>query len=308
MPSVKMPSLKIWGLIAVSMLLGAPPAFAHGGEPHDELQSGLGWTTDAWIVVPVTLSALAFALGSRRLLQRVRAGRAQLSWRIASYAVGWLTLALALLSPLHALGERMFTAHMVEHETLMAVSAPLIVLSRPLAFLLFALPDPARRGAARLWAASGRLRCQLHSGALATIVHGAVLWLWHMPPVFDAAVTHEGLHRLQHLSFFLSALWFWWTVLWASSRAAATWHLFVTMMHMSVLGALMALAPRVLYGIQTSHAAAYGLTPLEDQQLAGLLMWVPAGTVYAGATMAMAALAIARSGKGATHGPVVTRA
>jgi cytochrome c oxidase assembly factor CtaG len=291
-------------LIALLTVLFALPAAAHGGQVHDEI----AWTTDPVIVVPIVLSGLAFALGTRRLLRRVRGGRAQLSRRIAAYAVGWLTLAVALTSPLHALGEQMFTAHMVEHEILMAVSAPLIVLSRPLAFLLFALPDAARRGMAGLWASGSHVRRLLRSGALATIVHGAVLWLWHVPPVFDAAVTHDGLHRLQHLSFFLSALWFWWTVLWASSRAAATWHLFVTMMHMSVLGALMALAPRVLYSVQTSHAAAYGLTPLEDQQLAGLLMWVPAGTVYAGAAMAMAALAIARSGKGGSHGPVVTRA
>jgi cytochrome c oxidase assembly factor CtaG len=290
-------------LLTLVTLLGPSPAFAHGGQLHGEI----GWTRDLFIVVPVVLSGLAFALGSLRLLRRARGGRAQLGWRIASYAAGWLTLALALTSPLHALGEQMFTAHMVEHEILMAVSAPLIVLSRPLAFLLFALPDPARRGMAGLWASSSRVRGLLRSGALATVIHGAVLWLWHVPTVFDAAVTHDGLHRLQHLSFFLSALWFWWTVLWASSRAAATWHLFVTMMHMSVLGALMALAPRVLYSVQTSHAAAYGLTPLEDQQLAGLLMWVPAGTVYAGAAMAMAALAIAQSGKGGTHGPVFTR-
>lgn len=289
-------------LIALS---GALPAFAHGGNEHD----GIGWTTDLYIVVPIVLSALAFIAGSARLLRRIRSrhGQRQLSWRIMAYAAGWLTLALALLSPLHALGERLFTAHMIEHEILMAVSAPLLVLSRPLVMLLFALPDNARKALARFWAfmAGGRFRLWLRSGGLATIVHGAVLWLWHVPPVFDSAVVHDGLHRLQHLSFFLSALWFWWTILWSSNRSAATWHLFVTMMHMSVLGALMALSPRVLYTAQTSVAGHYGLTPLEDQQLAGLLMWVPAGTIYAGAAMTMAALAIAQSSRrGADAGRV----
>jgi cytochrome c oxidase assembly factor CtaG len=62
-----------------------------------------------------------------------------------------------------------------------------------------------------------------------------------------------------------------------------------------VLGALMALAPRVLYGAQTATAARWGLTPLEDQQLAGIIMWVPAGTIYAGAALALLALWIRRS-------------
>nr|AGU11150.1 Cytochrome c oxidase caa3 assembly factor [uncultured organism] len=284
-------------LILLIASLGTSPAFAHGGIEHD----GIGWTTDLYIVIPIALSALAFSVGSVRLLRRTRSrhGQRRLSWRIMAYAAGWLTLALALLSPLHALGERLFTAHMIEHEILMAVSAPLLVLSRPLAMLLFALPGDARRALARFWAsmAGGHCRVWLRSGGLATILHGAVLWLWHVPSVFDAAVLHDGLHRLQHLSFFLSALWFWWTILWFSSRGAATWHLFVTMMHMSVLGALMALSPRVLYTVQTTAARHYGLTPLEDQQLAGVLMWVPAGSVYAGAAMTMAALAIAQSSR-----------
>ena len=76
---------------------------------------------------------------------------------------------------------------------------------------------------------------------------------------------------------------------------AAVGHLFVTMLHTSVLGALMALAPRVLYAVQTQHALDWGLTPLEDQQLAGLIMWVPAGTIYAGAALAFAARWIRRS-------------
>jgi putative membrane protein len=115
--------------------------------------------------------------------------------------------------------------------------------------------------------------------------------------VFDAAVTNPFLHRLQHLSFFLTAVLFWWSVLWRSGRGVATWHLFATMMHTAVLGALMALAPRVLYTVQTQAAASWGMTPLEDQQLAGILMWIPAGTIYAGAALAMAALWINQSSR-----------
>ena len=118
-------------------------------------------------------------------------------------------------------------------------------------------------------------------------MHGVAIWAWHAPILFDAAVTNIVLHRLQHLSFLLTAIVFWWSVLRNSNAGLAAWHLFVTMLHTSVLGALMALAPRVLYQAQTATAAAWGLTPLEDQQLAGIIMWVPAGTIYAGAALAM---------------------
>jgi putative membrane protein len=103
------------------------------------------------------------------------------------------------------------------------------------------------------------------------------------------------MHRLQHLSFFVTALLFWWSVLRRSDLGVGAWHLFITMLHTSVLGALMALAPRVLYGAQTLHSAEWGLSPLQDQQLAGVVMWVPAGTVYAGAALALTAIWISRS-------------
>jgi cytochrome c oxidase assembly factor CtaG len=115
--------------------------------------------------------------------------------------------------------------------------------------------------------------------------------------LFDAAVTNVVVHRLQHLSFFVTALLFWWSVMRRSDYGVGAFHLFVTMLHTSALGALMALSPRVLYGEQTLHSAEWGLTRLEDQQLAGVVMWVPAGTVYAGAALALTALWISRASK-----------
>jgi putative membrane protein len=135
----------------------------------------------------------------------------------------------------------------------------------------------------------------LSNGRNGTLLHGVAIWVWHAPPMFDAAVTDVALHRLQHLSFFLTAVLFWWSVCWRSEAGAAAWHVVITMLHTSILGALMTLAPRVLYSTQTSAATAFGLTPLEDQQLAGLIMWVPAGTIYAGAALALLALWIRRS-------------
>jgi cytochrome c oxidase assembly factor CtaG len=111
------------------------------------------------------------------------------------------------------------------------------------------------------------------------------------------AVEHVVMHRLQHVTFLATALLFWWALVRRCNAGQAAGHLFVTMLHTGVLGALMALAPRVLYRAQTAHALEWGLTPLEDQQLAGFVMWIPAGTVYAGAALLFAAYWINRSGR-----------
>jgi len=206
-------------------------------------------------------------------------------------------LAIALVSPLHWLGERLFTAHMIEHEIVMALAAPLIAVARPLGAFLWALPKSTRIALQHIFKgrAFSTLWRVLTVPLNATILHGIAIWIWHAPVLFDAAVTHVAVHRLQHLSFLGTALLFWWALIRRCDYGAAAGHLFVTMLHTSVLGALMALAPRVLYHAQTSEAPQWGLSPLEDQQLAGVVMWVPAGTVYAGAVLAFAALWIRRS-------------
>jgi putative membrane protein len=283
-------------MIAVALILLLFPltqAHAHGEAPHEHAD----WTFDPWILMPLLISASLYAAGVFVLWRRVGWGRGIQSWQAAAYVVGWLALAVALVSPLHWLGEHLFTFHMIEHEIVMVLAAPLVAAARPLGALLWGLPKRLRlsltrllrmRPAARLWRVLTR-------PLNATVLHGVAIWFWHAPLPFDAAVTHVAVHRLQHLSFLLTALLFWWSLIRRADYGVAVGHLFVTMLHTSVLGALMALAPRVLYQAQTADALHWGLTPLEDQQLAGVMMWVPAGTVYAGAALAFAALWISKS-------------
>jgi putative membrane protein len=274
----------------------AGAALAHGGEPHD---SGAIWTFDPWIVAPLLAVALCYALGAQALRRRRRAGGAVRAWQAVLFGAGWATLAGALVSPLHWLGEHLFTFHMIEHEVVMAVSAPLLIAARPIGTMLWSLPHNARMAAGRMLRRRSIVSAWdwLSAGGNATVLHGIAIWAWHAPVLFDAAVTNVTMHRLQHLSFLLTAILFWWSLLYRSNPGAAAWHLFVTMMHTSILGALMALAPKVLYQAQTATAAEWGLTPLQDQQLAGLIMWVPAGTIYAGAAMALTVLWIRKSGE-----------
>jgi putative membrane protein len=253
---------------------------------------------DPVVVIPLLLSAMLYAHGLQRLWRRAGIGRGIRSWQVVCYGSGWLMLAGALVSPLHELGEHLFTAHMIEHEVIMAAAAPLLAAARPIGAFLWALPPRLRQvlGGGGRWRP---LRCgwiAMTSPLPATIWHGAMIWLWHAPPLFDLAVADETVHRLQHVCFLVSALAFWWALVRRAEHGSAVLHLFATMVHTTLLGALLVLAPRVLYLRQTEDALQFGLTPLQDQQLAGLVMWVPAGTVYAGAALAFAALWVLRSG------------
>lgn len=292
-------------LIFLALLLPTGRAFGHGSEAFGGTSA---WTFDPWIAGPLLVLGLLYAVGALVLWQRTTVGWQVRRLQAMAYVGGWLTLAAALVSPLHWLGERLFTFHMIEHEILMAVSAPLLVVARPIGTLLWSFPRRLRVAAGwalRKPAVVGAWQW-LSSGRNATLVHGVAIWAWHAPVLFDAAVTNVAVHRLQHVSFLLTAMLFWWSVFRRSNTGLAAWHLFVTMLHTGVLGALMALAPRVLYQAQTATAEAWGLSPLEDQQLAGLIMWVPAGTIYAGAALGLTTLWIWQSSdrgrRGDAHG------
>lgn len=292
--------MRTLGVILLAVLGSANSGFAHELEPHSNEAI---WTFDPWIVTPLLIVAGLYAAGSLVLWQRTRSISQLRRWRTLAFVAGWVTLVGALVSPLHWLGEHLFTFHMIEHEILMAFSAPLLVLAAPLGIWLWSLPQSCRLPVGRLLRRPAVVYCWrwLRTGRNATLLHGIAIWAWHVPILFDAAVANTVLHRLQHLSFLLTAIVFWWSVLRSNNPGLAAWHLFATMLHTSVLGALMALAPRVLYEAQTATAAVWGLTPLEDQQLAGIIMWVPAGTIYAGAALALLAVWIRQSGPARRH-------
>jgi len=253
--------------------------------------ASVGWTWDTWITVPLALSGLVATIGWARLLARSGQGASGLRRRGLCFLAGWLVLAGALVSPLHEAGERSFAMHMAEHELLMLVAAPLLVVSRPLAVMLWAFPLPLRRvlggaGAAKPVTAIWRA---LTAPILATALQAAALWLWHMPLLFDIALADAGWHAVQHVSFLASALLFWTAMLRGhdtAQRGTAILCLFATAMISGALGALMALSASPWYtGYSELGMAPFGLTPAEDQQVAGLLMWVPGGLVHAAAAV-----------------------
>ena len=254
--------------------------------PHDLWRA---WSWEPGVLVGLGLAALLYARGMARL--RVRAGhRAPARRREAlSWWTGLALLGVALLSPLHRLGETLLAAHMTQHELLMVVAAPLLVLGRPFVVSLWGLPMGWRRavgrGAGRLgpaWRVLSRIE-------VAWLLHAAAIVGWHAPSLYQRAAASDAVHALQHASFLLTALLFWWSVLPAASQrgrhGAAILSLFSTMIYTGGLGALLTLSRTPWYPAYGAGASLWGLTPLEDQQLAGLIMWVPGGVSYLLATL-----------------------
>ncbi|HEX3274144.1 MAG TPA: cytochrome c oxidase assembly protein [Gemmatimonadales bacterium] len=261
-----------------------------------------GGSLDPFVAGPLALLLAWYGLGLSALWRSAGAGRGVRRGEAVAFALGWLTLALALLSPLHGLSELLFSAHMAQHELLMAVAAPLLVVGRPVLAAVWALP-PAWRPVAGSWASGPRVRAgweTVSHPVAAWSLHAAAIWLWHLPALYQASVEHESIHALQHISFLGSAVLFWWTILRRrAGRAGAPWavvSLFTTAMHTGLLGALLAVSTRVWYPIYDSTIVPGGLTPLEDQQLAGLIMWIPAGMVYAAAALGVLASWLRRPG------------
>ena len=116
------------------------------------------------------------------------------------------------------------------------------------------------------------------------VLHALALWVWHLPALYQATLADDFVHALQHLSFFLTAALFFWALIHGrfgrTGYGAAVLYVFATSVHSGVLGALLTFAPRLWYPIYQARTSRWGLSPLEDQQLAGLVMWVPAGVLF----------------------------
>ncbi len=282
-------------LAASAAWLGAP-AYAHGHELIVSAQGvpQFGWQFPLWVVTLLAVSIGLYGIGFVRLHRRSAAGRTARRRHAAAFVAGWATLALVLLSPLAALSGALFSAHMVEHEAMMLVCAPLMVLGRPLGIMMWAFPHNVRIALGRIVRARAWTACwrRLVSPLWAWSLHAIALWAWHAPYLFEAAVAHPVVHTLQHASFLLTALLLWRAIVGegATRRGSgpAMFSLFTTMVHTGALGALIALAPGIWYPSYIEPTSALGVDPLHDQQLGGLIMWIPGAVAYLLGALAVA--------------------
>jgi putative membrane protein len=261
--------------LAVALIALAPtPASAHAPSPSEPFA-----LVDILTVAALGAGLLAYATGlacQRRATRRRRRGA------ILAFCGGYLALAIALLSPLDEWATASVAAHMAQHLLLVTVAAPLLVLARPWHVALRVV-SVARRGAMAAALAS-ITRTTATLAPLVWSLHVVVLWVWHAPPLWTAALARPGLHALEHAAFFWTALLFWWIALDAQARrrlgpVGSLVFLFAGAMQSTALGALLALAERSWY--------AGGGSALNDQHLAGVLMWMPAAVAYLVAALAI---------------------
>jgi len=276
------------------LVMAAAPLLAHGPEGADSSRLGgtslwLSWTFPALVTVNLLLATSVYCIGVSRIWKKAGRGRVISVRQAGAFAGGLLILVLALVSPIDALADELSAVHMIQHMLLMNVAAPLLVLGLPGMALLWILPLEARRkvGTWRRHVRPGRaIYYLLWQPLLLWCLYAAVLWVWHLPGLYLATLDHELFHDFQHLTFLVVSCLFWRVLLdpvsrMRLSRVATVLYLFFTSLHATVLGVFMALAPKVWYPAYEGRTIAWNLTALEDQQLAGLIMWMPACMVYA---------------------------
>jgi putative membrane protein len=274
--------MRVAVLTAVLALVTSAALAAHGGDEH-------GWNSPGafsiWDIAVLALLLGVGALYARGVLRMRRRGATPPRREWIAFACGWTALVASVLPPLDSLAIELFSVHMAQHELMMLVGAPLLIAGRPLAACLWGLPDRGRPVVAAVLQtrAMSSAWTWLTAPVVAWAMHGITIWIWHLPALYDLAVGNEGVHALQHAMFVGSSALFWWGLIYGrygrAGYGAAVFYVFTTVVHTGILGAAVTFAGVPLYPVYLAPAAARGIDVLADQQLAGLLMWVPAGIV-----------------------------
>lgn len=284
--------MKRFGLSLI-FLMPCAPAAAHSGPDYTAVES-------TSLIILLAFAAF-YALGATRLWRRAGGARGIARGQALIFAAGWGALALLYLPAVREGSAGLFAAHMIEHEWAILIVAPLLILGQPFAAFAWALPRPLlkaltrlRRGLQAAWRAATE-------PLFATLQHALVVWIWHASSLYELALQDRTTHVVQHACLLVSALIFWRAMLFSPQKGLVLFCLFFTVVQSGFLGVLLTLSERLWSASQSANAGAWGLTAIEDQQLAGLIMWVPAGLLYTGAALWVASAWITRAPKDALH-------
>jgi putative membrane protein len=251
----------------------------HAGLQADSIWAS--WSLDPTALIGIPLAAWLYARGLRSLGQRKRYHG---SWRPWVFYGGLAVIFLALASPLDHLSEELFAAHMTQHVLLMMVGVPMVLLGAPMIPMLRGVPRPVRRSAVIPVAKSLPMRALLRTVTrplIAWPLYVGVLLGWHLPALFDAALANETLHTIEHLVFAFAAYVFWWNIIDPLplrpnlAYLARVPYIFLTVVPAFALGAFLTFATSPWFDHYAETTARYGLTRLDDQQLGGVIMWIP---------------------------------
>lgn len=261
------------------------------GVPAHVVPAGPFWA--AWVNEPLPLLALGVAavlywLGWCRL-SRVAHGGAVSAGQAAAYFAGLVTLLLALLSPIAAYSERLFFMHMIQHLLLLLIAPPLLLLGKPLVPVLWGLPAGLRHRVARIMTPGRilpRIGDLLTTPIVAVVAFVLTIAVWHVPVFYDAAQGRTLTHDLEHLMFFGVALLYWWPIVHPAGgrrRLSYAWaipYLVPPFVEGMLIGILLTFADTPIYRTYAAMEPTWGLSTLSDQQLGGLVMWIPGGLLF----------------------------
>jgi cytochrome c oxidase assembly factor CtaG len=246
----------------------------------------LAWSFEPAVTIPIAVAAIVYGCGwatiRHRLPERFGTGRP------AAFAAGLGAIVLALCSPIDAAGALLLRAHMLQHMLLMLVAPPLLWAGAPLAPLLLGLPRPVRRAVADVLGAPlvRRLLTVLTHPTTSWIAFAAAFWIWHLPAAYELALASDPWHHVEHLCFFAAALLFWRPVIlaWPARSPWPRWamipYLLLAELQNTILAAILAFADRVIYPTYAALPPTGSLSALEDQSLAGVIMWVPGSIAF----------------------------
>ncbi len=277
----------------------------------------LSWNWRWEVILVLALAGILYSRGWWRLRERTfvgkgnacteqsRSGRKQsrtprgrwrlaIKWRLVSYWVGLFFVAIALLSPIDVLSQQLFLMHMIQHLLLIMFAPPLLLIANPMPFMLWGLPDGARLSVGSFLSWLLRKDAPFRKTLMA-ITSPGFLWLlwvvflygWHDPNLYNAALYYEWVHDVEHLSFFITSLLFWWNITQAGPRI----HKKIGMMARialalaavpvnAILGAVLAFTPDPVYTYYLSVPRLWGISVMTDQQIGGVIMWVPGSMMF----------------------------
>ncbi|MCP4421141.1 MAG: cytochrome c oxidase assembly protein [Chloroflexi bacterium] len=266
----------------------------------------LSWDWKIEVIIVLALAGTFYSRGWWQLRKRSRCGakrhrhavrsrwRLGAFWRLGAYWGGLLIVALALLSPIDALGQQLFFMHMVQHLLLIMAAPPLLLVANPLPFLLWGLPTSWRKTVGGLFSYALHRQSTFRHG-LRTATQPGIVWMiwvisligWHDPSLYNAALRYEWVHNLEHLTFFIASMLLWWHLTGAGPRVHKQFSLLgriglvISLIPPNMMtGVVLAFAEEGFYSYYTAVPRLWGFDLLMDQQLGGLIMWIPGSMMY----------------------------
>jgi putative copper resistance protein D len=288
-------SFRRFGLVlAVALAVAPATALAHGGaEPAPTFSTVVtGWEFDPLFIAPAAIAAWLYISGVRRV-HRLHPASPWPAKRTAFFFSGMAALVIAVMSPLAAYDTTLFSVHMWQHMLITMIAAPLLLLGTPLTLALRAA-DPRVRREVLLPILHSRVMRAVTFPAVAWILFTLTMWATHFSGLYNGALENEWLHRLEHFWFIGAALLFWWQVIgveptpWRMSHPVRLLYLGLQMPQNSFLALSIYGADKVLYRHYETLARSWGPSPLSDQELAGITMWVVGDLLFLSAAALVA--------------------